>query len=132
MKNKSPNVPASALTGSSRTERVEAATLNNLRALAEPGRSFMRFKKLKTKTPAITSSATATERTDGLGASFFHVHGDAAINSLLDSHCAASAGIGMALTTAATARSKFCWVTNFSEPFARDKAKRMARSRTCA
>src|SRR5579884_1192258 len=132
MKNKSLNVPASALTGSSTRERVDAATLNNFRALAEPGKSLMRFKKLKTKTHAITSSATATERTAGLRASFFHVHGDAAINSLFDSHWAVSAGMGMALTTAATARSKFCWVTNFSEPFARDKAERMARSRTCA
>src|SRR5437762_8727001 len=75
MKNRSLNVPASAFTGSSITGRVEAATPNNLRAVAEPGKSFKWLTKLSTNTPAITATAMLIASTAGLRSVFFQVLG---------------------------------------------------------
>src|SRR2546421_11101933 len=66
MKNRSLNVPASAFTGSSINGRVEAAIPNNLRAVAEPGKSFKWLTKLNTNTPAITATAMLIASTAGL------------------------------------------------------------------
>src|SRR5438046_2554155 len=107
MKNKSLKVPASALTGSRRTDRVEAAIVNNFRAVADPGKSFSRATNWKTSTPAITTRAIPIARTAGFRTVFFHVHLEGEMRSV-ENHSAVSGGIGITRTRAATARSKFC------------------------
>src|SRR6187551_1227555 len=105
MKNKSLNVPASAFTGSSITGRVEAATPNNLRAVAEPGKSFKWLTKLNTNTPAITTTAKLIASTAGLRSVFFQVRFETGTRSFSENHSADSAGIEIRPTTSATARS---------------------------
>src|SRR6266545_832779 len=48
------------------TDRVEPATVNNFRAVADPGKSFSRPIRLNVNTPAITTSAMLIARTAGL------------------------------------------------------------------
>src|SRR5207244_11228339 len=95
MKNKSLKVPASALTGSRRTDRVEPAIVNNFRAVADPGKSFSRPTNWKTSTPAITTRAIPIARTAGLRTVFFHVHLEGETKSLEVNHSGISSGMGM-------------------------------------
>src|SRR5262249_55493020 len=122
------NVPASAFTGSSINGRVEAAIPSNLRAVAEPGKSFKWLAKSNTNTPAITATAMLIASTAGLRSIFFQLHLEAGTRSFSENHSADSAGMGIRRIKRATARSKFCWLVNSTEPSARDIAERMERS----
>src|SRR2546421_13020393 len=98
MKNRSLNVPASAFTGSSITGRVEAATPNNLRAGAEPGKSFTWLTKLNTNTPAITATAMLIASTAGLRSVSFQLRLEVGPRFFPENHSADSAGMGIRRT----------------------------------
>src|SRR2546423_13913467 len=106
IKTRSLNVPASAFTGSSITGRVEAATPNNLRAVAEPGKSFKWLTKLNTNTPAITATAMLIASTAGVRSVFFQVRLEAGARAFFEKHSADSAGKGIRRNTRAAARSE--------------------------
>ena len=81
---------------------------NILRAVPDPGNSFMRSMTMKTQIPTITATANATEMTAGLRAVFSQLRFFCGISFSLRNHSAISSETGVACTRSATALSNDC------------------------
>src|SRR5438045_4146998 len=131
MKNRSVNAPASVWSGSSMTERLEAATLKSRRALSAPGKSFKCSCTRYAKTPPITATATITAITAGLSRILRQLGFASGMRFSFANHSATCASTGMARTSFATAASNACCCENDGACFpcrARWIATRIARS----